>query len=255
MSTETHFRELESAWKPVVPAHAYTILRVDGRNFSSFTKNMDKPFDMEFIQNMDLVAVQLCKEIQNARFAYVQSDEISIFICTEDEKAQAWFGGTLPKLVSVSAGMASSAMTALYGRTAGQPLICFDSRVFTVPSREDVLRYFMWRQGDAFRNAVSMAASAKFSHKALHKKPVWDRLIMLQEVGTDFCKTYPKYIWQGRVVTPENRLMTVSYARRDTGEEITEEVWRTFWKPDCAPMFDWDTAGFLEKNVPLREEK
>lgn len=255
-SLEVYFKALEADWRQTLPGDAfYKVIRLDGRNFSRFTKGMNKPFDIEFIKNMDLVAVQLCKEIQNAVFAYVQSDEISILVYELDKKAQAWFGGDVMKTVSVTAGLASSAITALYRLEAGQPLVCFDSRVFTIGQRDDVIRYFQWRQGDAYRNAVSMAASSMFSHRKLDKKPLWDRLAMMREErGVDFHKTYSPYIYRGRVVLPENRLMTVSYARRDTGEQITDEVWRTFWSPDCAPMFDWDEAGFLEKNVPRRLE-
>lgn len=255
---ETYFKDLEAEWTKTLPGSGYyKILRVDGRNFSKFTKNMDKPFDLDFCKNMDTVAVQLCKEIQGAVFAYVQSDEISVLIWQDGEKSQQWFGGDVAKTLSISAGLASSTMSLLYADrqawTDGAGIIypvMFDARVFTVPARHDVVRYFIWRQTDAYRNAVSMAASAVFSHKQLHEKTLWDRLQILKDAGQDFHAMNPAWIYLGRVVTPVQHLETVAYRRKDTKEPHIEEVWRTRWEPSPAVMFSGDATQWLEVMVP-----
>lgn len=41
----------------------------------------------------------------------------------------------------------------------------FDCRVFNVPSLEEASNVFVWRQQDAIRNSIEMAARAHFSHK------------------------------------------------------------------------------------------
>lgn len=258
MSFETKFKTLEAAWKTTLPAAAYKIVRVDGRNFSKFTKEMDKPFDIGFIKNMDQVAKTLCQEIQGAQFAYVQSDEISVLIHNAPG-SQQWFGGDVLKTVSISAGLASAKMSLLYTEDNScsemmKPVV-FDSRAFTLEDKIEVTQYFLWRQGDAWRNAVSMAAGQLFSHKQLMHKTVWERLVMMEEAGVSFHQTYMPYIWHGRVVVPTQVAGTVEYTRKDDSTKHTEEVMRRIWQIQPAPLFDWDTTGFLHTNVPEKEEK
>jgi len=47
-----------------LPRRTYTIIRVDGKAFHTFTKGFDKPFDKDLMDVMDLVAKTLCEEIQ-----------------------------------------------------------------------------------------------------------------------------------------------------------------------------------------------
>jgi len=75
----------------------------------------------------------------------------------------------------------------------------FDARVFVVPER-DIENYFIWRQRDAMRNAVSMAAQAVFSPKQLHGKHSDDMIGMLRENDIRF-DDYPEWFRFGSVVT------------------------------------------------------
>ena len=102
----------EEVWKIKLPMRMPIIIRLDGRAFHSLTKQMEKPFDKKFIQNMQEVALKLCENISGAQLAYVQSDEISILMHNYKKlNSQAWFGNELQKLVSISASIASSEMT------------------------------------------------------------------------------------------------------------------------------------------------
>jgi tRNA(His) 5'-end guanylyltransferase len=56
------------------------IIRIDGCHFHTFTRGMKKPYDMVLKKAMWNTAIYLCEHIQNARLAYVQSDEISILL-------------------------------------------------------------------------------------------------------------------------------------------------------------------------------
>lgn len=57
---------------------------------------------------MRQTALLLCKNIENAKLAYTQSDEISLLLTDFDnEKTEPWFGNNLQKLASVSASMAT----------------------------------------------------------------------------------------------------------------------------------------------------
>lgn len=78
------------------------------------------------------------------------------------EHVAPWFEGELQKIVSLPAAIATAALSE---RRAGGPL--FDSRAFVLLNTMEVANYFAWRQRDAVRNSVSMAAQSKINHKRL----------------------------------------------------------------------------------------
>ena len=92
-----------------LPRRAYTMIRVDGKAFHTFTRGLDVPFDHDFMADMNKTAMALCDEIQGAQFAYVQSDEISVLL-TDFKKfgTDAWFDGNVQKMVSISASIATA---------------------------------------------------------------------------------------------------------------------------------------------------
>lgn len=164
--------------KDVVIPRMPTILRLDGKAFHTFTKQFTFPFSDTMHQFMQNTTSSLMHEVQNARLGYFQSDEISILLNDWGKhETQQWFGGEVQKMVSISAGVASSRFTLDYamwllgkGKTpAWEGMPVFDSRIFQVPLNE-VTNYFIWRQQDASRNSVQMLGQSYFSHKQLHKK-------------------------------------------------------------------------------------
>lgn len=125
---------------------AWPIIRVDGRSFSRFTaERFDKPFDERFSHLMRTAATELVVQLGGI-LAYTESDEISVLLPRDWDL----FGRKLEKVVSVSAGIASSAFTLAAGEAAH-----FDSRVWLGTSDEDVVGYFSWRQADAARCALN----------------------------------------------------------------------------------------------------
>ena len=64
----------EDRSKTFLNRRTITIIRLDGKGFSKFTKGLNKPFDDGFSQDMDATALYLCENIQGAKFAYTQSD-------------------------------------------------------------------------------------------------------------------------------------------------------------------------------------
>lgn len=157
----------EEAYKVRIPMRIPVIIRLDGKCFHQWTKGLEKPFDNTMIENMGELALYLCKEIATAQISYVQSDEISILLHNyKSLHAQAWFSNEIQKMVSVSAGMASSYFSILSNRLA-----VFDSRVFALPEAE-VNNYFVWRQQDASRNSVQMQARALYSHSECSNKNI-----------------------------------------------------------------------------------
>ena len=141
------------------------IMRLDGKAFHTLTKQCNKPFDDNFSDAMALTARNVCNEIQGAKCAYNQSDEISILITDFDKlNTDAWFDYNIQKMVSVSSGIASLSFSRRFGRNG-----VFDCRVFNIPI-EEVCNYFIWRQQDWIRNSVQMLAQSYFSQKELHGK-------------------------------------------------------------------------------------
>jgi tRNA(His) 5'-end guanylyltransferase len=163
------------------------ILRIDGRAFHTITrKRFGKSWSMEFVEQMVETAKVVLAEIQGCDFCYSQSDEVS-FLITDYRTigTQPWFAYDSRKMISISAALAAAEFSRRYGRN-----VAFDSRVFSLP-HDEVVNYFIWRQMDATRNAITMAARECFSHNQLHKKNGKEMQEMLfQEHGINF-NDYP----------------------------------------------------------------
>ncbi len=160
------------------------IMRLDGRAFHTLTRGLEKPFDDSFSNAMNATARFLCSEIQGAKCAYVQSDEISILITDFDTlTTDAWFDYNVQKMTSISAALASVHFTVCWLNDGKHAI--FDSRVFNIP-KEEVCNYFIWRQLDWLRNSVQMLAQAHFSHKQLHGKNQPAMHEMLHGIGINW---------------------------------------------------------------------
>lgn len=189
-----------------------TIIRVDGKCFSQYTKGLERPFDQGLMTDMDEVAKYLCKNIQGCKFAYIQSDEISLILTDWDTlTTDAWFDYNVQKMCSVSASMATSKFNEQrFGRyilslanntlveTPKLKLAEFDSRVFQVPYSE-INNYFLWRQQDAARNSIASVAQSMYSHKELFGKNTNQMQEMIFQKGTNW-NDYVPYFKRGRVV-------------------------------------------------------
>lgn len=236
----------ERITEAVLPPHTYTVLRADGRAFHSYLRRAAKPYDYPFMDDMDAVAVRLCEEIAGSVFAFVQSDEISVLLTDfGNANTQAWFGGEVQKMVSISAATAS---VALAGRRDGSPT--FDARVFTLPDAVEVGNYFIWRQRDCVRNSITMAAQAQFSHKRLHGVNTGQMQELLWSEKQINWNDYPDGAKRGRVIVKESGEREVTFTHKRTGEEHTVKAIRSWWAVRPAPHFTLNTDGFLCEAIP-----
>lgn len=165
--------QYEDRTRHFLPRRTYTIVRLDGKAFHTFTKNFNRPYDARITSWMDATAAALCHQIQGVKFAYTQSDEISLLLTDfEGQKTEAWFDGNLQKITSISASIATAAFnsTRIRSDVNADTWALFDSRAFTIPDAVEVANYFIWRQQDAVRNSISMLAQSLYSHKELHGK-------------------------------------------------------------------------------------
>ena len=84
---------------------SYVIVSLDGRSFSNFVKKQfDLPFDDKFIHFMNETTKYVCNNVSNCKFAYTQSDEISLVLADiGDNDTDTFFGNRLCKLQSIIA--------------------------------------------------------------------------------------------------------------------------------------------------------
>lgn len=245
---EERMKEYEACYSLKIPPRTYTIIRLDGKGFSKYTKMFNKPFDDNLSNVMDVATIELCKYL-NPKFAYTQSDEISlVFTDIENIDSELVFDGKVQKLCSISASKVTAAFNktmlkilASFKYTPEELLLkittgdfpeidaVFDSRVFIIPDFREVSNYFIWRQQDCTRNSVSMSASANFSHKMLEGKSSEEKQEMLfQEKGINWNDYLPKYK-RGTVIKKQ----TV-WVDGQNGEPVE----RSKWLPDYnTPIF------------------
>lgn len=183
------------------------IIRIDGKAFHTYTKGLDKPFDEGLIRDMQNTAVYLCEQIQGAKCAYVQSDEISILVTDYDTlTTDGWFNYNQSKIESISASLATAKFNELrimkplmlgeYSCTDSDimdlqnddykfKLGLFDSRAFNIP-KEEVANYFLARQKDAVKNSISSLAQSLYSHKEINGKNQSDMQEMCFQKGVNW---------------------------------------------------------------------
>ena len=198
-------------------------IRVDGRSFHTFTKGFQRPFDKILMTAMQETAKYMCENIQGAKFAYVQSDEITIILVDYDTlETDCWFNYRTDKLCSISASMATMAFNRFFaqevdkwgvetfgyewyeGGTNNPEVIntpewklaeiyskaidkgaMFDARCFNIP-KEEVANLIYWRQLDATRNSIQMVGQANFSHSELQGKScnmIQDMLLTQKDIN------------------------------------------------------------------------
>lgn len=149
---EKRMRYLESCNQTVTPKGMYLVARLDGRGFSKLTKekcDLERPFDDRFRDCMITTSFHLMQCGFRFLYGYTQSDEMSFLFHPEDDT----YSRKCRKVLSILAGEASAQFT----HSFGQPAV-FDCRLVPLPQEDDIADYFLWRQRDAARNALSAHA-------------------------------------------------------------------------------------------------
>lgn len=246
--------QYENRTRYYLPRRTYTILRLDGCHFRTYTRGLKKPFDNDLFTDMDNAIIAMLPEIQGAVFAYTQSDEISILLTDfATPQTSAWFDANLQKMCSVAA----SVITAEFNRFRIARQVSgyigkldvldltkrayFDARVFTIPDRIEVMNYFLWRNQDCSRNSVSMVAQANFSHKELQGKSTPDMHEMLHSKDINWAMDYTDREKNGALIVKETYISdfkcesidlvdTDKFGVRGTGVERTRWVSKGAWK-------------------------
>lgn len=240
--------QYENRTRYYLPRRTYTVIRIDGKSFHTYTRGLQRPYDEGLAYAMNRTMIGLCSEIEGVEFGYVQSDEISLLLTDfRNVETQAWFDGNVQKMASISASIATA-----YFATNHQSgkMAFFDSRVFTIPDWMEVYNYFVWRQEDAIRNGISMIAQSVFSHSSLQGKKCSDMIQMLEEAGHPVTN-YPISLRYGRFGYKKNIVTNVQYENKKTGEQCEEKgVIRTIWECDPSMPRFIDDPQWLRSRIP-----
>ena len=231
MSLEDKFKSKESQYRNVLERRSLYALRVDGRAFKNYTSKFDRPFDLKFMEGMNQTCKALCSEVAGAILGYVQSDEISvIFSDLSGENTEMWFGGKQDKIISIAA---STATGALINALGSNPTPMFDARILKLDNVKEAQEYLIWRSGDAFKNAISMAAGSRYSSKQLDGMNTQQRIDILEREQKDLYSSLPLGFKHGRLAVKENYSDLVKFFHKKDQETKIIEVTKTRWGIDA----------------------
>ena len=177
--------------------HMFTIIRIDGRNFSRLTRTdlKLKPFDLT-IRNCMIETVKHLMYNTGFKcvFGFTQSDEISILFDSRYQVINNTFAGKIRKFNSILASEASVKFSMLMNHHC-----VFDCRIIQVPTMELVQDYFLWRISDSERNCLNQwcyyllinsdGLSPLKAQKALDKQTIqWKNEYLFNNHGINFDK-------------------------------------------------------------------
>lgn len=195
--------ERREAGRRLLPL-APVCVRIDGKRFSRWTQGLARPYDERLSRTMIETTKMLVTET-SAAIGYTQSDEISLVLFSDDPKKQIFLDGRLQKLVSILASMT----TAFFNSEAAKRLperrehpAIFDARVWSVPTRSEAANTLLWRERDATKNSLSMAAREHYSHSTLMHKNGSELHELLHKVGINW-NDYPAFFKRGTFVRRE----------------------------------------------------
>ena len=190
--------ESKRRFMPFLPV----IARLDGKNFSRWTKGLARPFD-DRLSQLFINSTERLIEETNACIGYTQSDEVSLIFYSDKIKSQIFFDGRIQKMTSILA----SILTAKFSRAALRMpekdhhpgFALFDCRVWQVPTLEEAANYLLSREQDATRNSISMAARCYYSSNQLHGKKGPEMIDMLLAESINW-NDYPFYFKRGAYI-------------------------------------------------------
>ena len=275
----TRMKEYEKRNQYYLQKRTPVAIRVDGRSFHTFTKEFQRPFDDILIKTMQETAKYMCENMGNAKFAYVQSDEITIILVDYDTlETDCWFNYRTDKLCSISASMATMAfnkyfeknvreysyihygqlstirLTDTYNRAIDKGAM-FDARCFNIP-KEEVTNLIYWRQLDASRNSIQMVGQANFSHKELQNKScndIQDMLMLQKNINWNDFPTYQK---RGSCVVKSDGNETITEDNIGTDGSVigTKMTIRSKWIIDKEmPILKGEDRAYVDNLIYIGE--
>lgn len=222
MSLGNRMKHYEKTNSPTLISRIPVIIRLDGRCFHTYCQQFKKPWDRNLIMMFHKAAQETLKEIQGAKIAYLQSDEISILVTDYDSIYSApHFNYDGYKITSTTAASYSTYFYQAFlnymidtiesdnklgkipriRQVINQKPPTMDSRVYNLPESE-ICNYFIWRQQDWIRNSIQMLGRSLFSQKELDNKKTEEVINMCISKGKNW-NHLPTIIKRGRCIVKE----------------------------------------------------
>ena len=175
---------------PMLP----TFARLDGKCFSKFTKGLDRPCDVRFVDLMMETMVHLT-DVTGAKLGYTQSDEITLMWYSDNYQSQIFHDGKVHKMVSVLTSMATwyfNFHLIQHIPEKAESQCYFDCRAWQVPNFQEAANVFLWRQADCTRNSILGLAQCHMSHREMQGKDCHELVKVLREKGVEW-EEQPQY--------------------------------------------------------------
>lgn len=244
------------------------MVRLDGHGFSKFTKGLARPYD-ERMSALMIDAVGYVVTETGAVLGYTQSDEITlVFVVnnTDTVSEKHYFAGRFQKIATTCA----SSVTAFFNKHLAARLPekahcypAFDGRAWAVPTIKEAYENLLWRERDAIKNSITMAATEMFSHTLLHGVRSAEKKQMMLEKGINWTTDYPAFFTRGTFVKRVSMLRELSATqlacipaeRRPTGPVMRSTV-MALNMPNVSALADYAMVLFQKEigsTVVLRD--
>lgn len=264
------------------------IIRLDGKNFSTFTRGFKKPFDPLFMEAMVRTTQDVVSKF-NPTTGYTHSDEITLIFPPllsqeeydeiDDNKPVRQFNGRVSKLLTLTAGYVSVRFN-FHIWNLLEPRIdeykegfvkkvyshqqMFDARLMVFPDWKQVASHQVWRQRDCFRNSISQIARMYFSNKQLHGKKTPEQIKMIIAEGVaspEELESYQRYL-SGVYIKKEKYEKTVTFTvksvtRTETAvrtRETGKQMGFTHWTDEVVTLLTskyWDPEQLASKKFEI----
>jgi tRNA(His) 5'-end guanylyltransferase len=160
------------------------VIRLDAHRFGDWSSLEDEyPTGPRITKVFHETAMNLMTSSFRVRLAFVQGDEISLFLDPIENSNPL-------RRSSVISSFASAA--AVHFLKISGLAATFDARLSELPSSERLLEYFLWQRRYCYRNAISITLrqallsagySASAIERELHGVPEEQRITRLQDLG------------------------------------------------------------------------
>jgi len=212
------------------------IIRCDGNNFHSWTKDCQRPYDESLSKLMIETTKFLVKET-NAVVGYTQSDEITLILYSSNMKSAIYQDGKKQKILSKLPAKLVNFFNQnkdKYGFEK-KPYAVFDCRIYQVPTLEWATKQLLWRELDATKNSISMAAQSMFPYGellGLHSNELQEKMFIEKNINWNDYPTFFKrgtYVKRTKVIKKltEDELLELPekhHARKNPDIEIERNI-------------------------------
>lgn len=129
--------------------------------------------------------------------------QITLGWFSPDFASEIFFDARISKMLSILAAMQSvyfnKRLPKYLPEEYQQKMPTFDCRVWCVPNIVEGANAFLWREQDATKNSISMAARTYFSHKQVENKNGKEMQEMLWQKGVNW-NDYPAFFKRGTFI-------------------------------------------------------